>query len=50
MAEDKKKQEILATKDGWIVGGKKYPKEQPPPEVVKELAKAIQGLLKKDLH
>jgi hypothetical protein len=50
MAEDKKKQEILATKDGWIVGGKKYPKEQPPPEVVQELAKAIQELLKKDLH
>ena len=50
MAEDKKKQEILATKNGWIVGGKKYPKEQPPAEAVQELAKAIQGLLKKDLH
>ena len=50
MSEDKKKQEILATKYVWIVGGKKYPKEQPPSEVVQELAKAIQGLLKKDLH
>lgn len=50
MAEDKKKQEILATKDGWIVDGKTYPKDQPPPAVVQELAKVIQGLLKKDLH
>lgn len=50
MAEDIKKQEIIATKDGWIVGGKKYPKEQPPPEVVQELAKTIQELLRKDLH
>ncbi len=50
MAEDKKKQEFFATKDGWIVGGKKYPKEQPPPEVVQQLAKTIQELLKKDLH
>ncbi len=50
MAEDKKKQEIITTQDGWIVDGKKYPKDQPPPEVVQELAKTIQGLLKKDLH
>ncbi|SFL59726.1 hypothetical protein SAMN04490355_101059 [Pelosinus propionicus DSM 13327] len=50
LAEDKKKQEFLVTKDSLIVGGKKYPKEQPPPEVVQDLAKAIQAMLKKDLH
>lgn len=50
MAEDKKKTEFLVTKEGWIVDGKKYPKEHPPKEVAQELAKAIQALLKKDLH
>ena len=50
MTEEKKKTGILATKDGWIVNGKKYPKEQPPKEVAQELAKVIQALLKKDLH
>ena len=50
MVEEKKKTEILAIKDGWIVNGKKYPKEHPPQEVVQELAKVIQSLLKKDLH
>ena len=50
MTEEKKKTGILATKDGWIVDGKKYPKEQPPQEVAQELAKVIQALLKKDLH
>ena len=50
MSEQNKKQEILATKDGWVVDGKKYPKEQPPKEVAQELAKVIQALLKKDLH
>lgn len=50
MAAENKKTEILATKDGWIVDGKKYPKEHPPQEVAQELAKVIQALLKKDLH
>ena len=50
MVENKKKTEIMATQDGWIVDGKKYPKEHPPKEVVEELAKVIQSLLKKDLH
>lgn len=50
MAEDKKKPEILAVKDGWIVNGKKYPKEKPPTEAAEELAKIIRSLLRTDLH
>lgn len=50
MTADKKNPKIVATKDDWILNGKRYPKEKPSPEVVQELAKVIQGLLKKDLH
>lgn len=50
MTEEKKEPQIIATKDGWVVNGKTYPREQPPPEVAQELAKAIRALLKKDLH
>jgi|GEM_PF-2382269 len=50
MAEDKKQPEIIVTKDGWMVDGKKYPKEHPPQEAAQQLAKMIQALLRKDLH
>lgn len=50
MTDDKKKSETIMTKDGWLVGGRKYPKEQPPIQAAKKIAKVIQELLKKDLH
>jgi len=50
MKDDKRKSEVVVTKDGWIVGGKKYSREQPPLQVAQKLAKIIKELLKKDLQ
>ena len=50
MKEDHKKPVFVAVKDGWLVNGKKYPKEKPPEEAAQELAKLIRSLLRDDLH